>query len=101
MGGKLQRNPYSRNSYYVVPFEQCAAHPRGAPTGELWMFTVWTDADLARPEGRDKLYRGGVFVLSPRPSLAALIDHARSFIEDAFAPLDPRHAQHELPIEQF
>ena len=65
------------------------------------MLTVWSDADLARPEGRRRLYAGGVFVVSPRPSLAALVDHARSFIEDAFAPHDPRTAQFELPVERF
>ena len=65
------------------------------------MLTVWADGDLTRAEGRDRVYRGGVFVLSPRPSLAALVDHARSFIEEAFAPLDPRLAQYELAVERF
>src|SRR3954469_6180901 len=65
------------------------------------MLTVWSDTYLTRAEGRSRLYRGGVFVLSPRPSLAALIEHARGFIEDAFAPFDPRRAQFDLPVERF
>src|SRR5438552_1590267 len=60
-----------RSTVDAVGGARCGAHFRG-----VWMLTVWSDADLARPEGRERLYRGGVFVLSPRPSLTALIEHA-------------------------
>jgi Phytanoyl-CoA dioxygenase (PhyH) len=65
------------------------------------MVTVWADADLAVAESRRRLYGGAIFVLSPRASLRALVEHARGYIDEAFAPLDPRMAQHALPVERF
>jgi hypothetical protein len=52
-------------------------------------------------ERRQRLYGGDIFVFSPRPSTRALADFARSLVEEAFAPLDPQHAQHALPVQQF
>jgi hypothetical protein len=50
---------------------------------------------------RANLYRGDVYVFSPRKSTLALSDFARELIEAAFAPLDPRTAQRELTVERF
>jgi hypothetical protein len=50
---------------------------------------------------RQQLYEGQLFVYSPKPSAAALCQFAREMAEEAFAPLDPRQAQHHLPVERF
>jgi hypothetical protein len=65
------------------------------------MSTIYFDTHLGDEERRRRLYSGDVFVYSPRPSTRALAEFARSLIEDAFAPLDPVHAQDSLPIERF
>src|SRR4051794_18443470 len=65
------------------------------------MSTIYFDTHLGDEERRRRLYSGDVFVYSPRPSTRALTEFARSLIEDAFAPLDPVHAQDSLPVERF
>ena len=52
-------------------------------------------------ERRRALYDGQIFVYSPTPNTRALSELARELAERAFAPLDPRSAQHELSVEQF
>ena len=53
----------------------------------------------------EEIYRnafsGSIYLLSPRSSSLALTNWARQLIEEAFAPLDPLTAQHELPVEKF
>src|SRR5688572_3870826 len=56
---------------------------------------------MDEPERRRRIYEGDVFVFSPRPSMVALCEFARSLAVEAFAPLDPREAQRTLPVEQF
>jgi hypothetical protein len=56
------------------------------------------DADDIR---RRKLYRGDLYVYSPCSSTRALCQFARELAEEAFAPYDPREAQHHLPVEQY
>jgi len=51
-------------------------------------------------ERRQRIYRGEVLVLPPRPSSLALVEHARSMITAAFAPRDPRRAHQNLTAEQ-
>ena len=65
------------------------------------MSTIYFDTHLGDEERRRRLYSGDVFVYSPRPSTRALTEFARSLIEEAFAPLDPVHAQDSLPVERF
>jgi hypothetical protein len=50
---------------------------------------------------RQALYQGDLFMLSPRPSTLALVEHARGMIEEAFAGKDPRTAQYDLSVEEF
>ncbi len=50
---------------------------------------------------RASLYDGDVFVFSPTPGSTLLCELARSMAEEAFAPLDPPTAQHELPVERY
>jgi hypothetical protein len=65
------------------------------------MTTIFTDSPSSDARRREKLYGGDIFVGSPRPSTLALVAFARELIEEAFAPLDPVQAQHELPVERF
>ncbi len=50
---------------------------------------------------RAQIYGGELHLHAPRESIRALGDLAREMSEAAFAPLDPRRAQFELPVERF
>jgi len=63
--------------------------------------TIYYDAKIPDELRRQRLYDGQLFVYSPRPSILAFTDFARSMIEDAFGGLDPRTAQHEMEVEQY
>jgi hypothetical protein len=65
------------------------------------MTNVFFDAALSDEVRRDHLYSGDLFVFSPRPSTLAFAAFARSMIEEAFAPRDPRRAQFDMPVEEF
>jgi hypothetical protein len=63
--------------------------------------TVFYDSNMSDENRRQSLYDGQLFVYSPRPSSLALCSFARELAEEAFAPLEPRHAQDHLPVERF
>jgi hypothetical protein len=63
--------------------------------------TIYIDAPLRETQRRLGLYAGDLFVFSPRPSLVAFCDFARDMIEDAFGSLDPRTAQHHMPVDEY
>jgi hypothetical protein len=65
-------------------------------SGELYIDPTFDD-----DERRERLYAGQIVGYSSRPAVAAFCDFARSLIEQEFAPLDPRTAQHAMPVEQF
>ena len=65
------------------------------------MHSVYYDWTGSEAERRRRLYEGQLFVYSPRPSMLKLIDHAKRMIEGAFAPLDPRKAQYEMPVTKY
>lgn len=65
------------------------------------MNTVYIDPGADEGVRRERLYQGQLFVLSPRPSTIALIEHARDMIETAFGGIDPRLAQYEMPVERY
>jgi hypothetical protein len=65
------------------------------------MNSVFFDAHASDDLRRKQLYDGQLFVYGPRPSALALCAFARELAEEAFAPLDPRRAQHHMPVEQF
>jgi hypothetical protein len=50
---------------------------------------------------RELLYSGDLVVHSPKPAGKELCAFARSLIEQAFAPRDPRTAQREMPVADF
>jgi hypothetical protein len=63
--------------------------------------TVYIDPGADEGLRRERLYQGQLFVLSPRPSTIALIEHARDMIETAFGGIDPQLAQYEMPVERY
>jgi len=50
---------------------------------------------------REQLYKGRLFVFSPRPSTIEICDFARRMINEAFGGRDPRTAQFSMPVEEF
>jgi hypothetical protein len=65
------------------------------------MNTVYFDTTTDDAVRRERLYDGHLFVLAPRPSTIALVEHAREMIEDAFGGIDPRLAQYEMSVERY
>ena len=63
--------------------------------------TVYYDPPFTDDERRTQLYAGQLFVYSPRPSSLAFCEFARGLIREAFAPLDPLTAQHELDVARY
>jgi hypothetical protein len=65
------------------------------------MNTVFFDPQVSDDLRRKMIYEGQLVVCSPTPGSLALCELAREMSEKAFAPLDPREAQHHLPVERF
>jgi hypothetical protein len=65
------------------------------------MNTVFFNAGVADDMRRKRIFEGQLFVYQPQPSSLALCGFAREMAEEAFHPLDPREAQHHLPVERF
>jgi hypothetical protein len=65
------------------------------------MHTVYFDSSAPDEVRRKRLYEGQIFVYSARPGTRRLIEHARGMIEEAFGSIDPRQAQHEMPVEKY
>lgn len=65
------------------------------------MNTVYCNADISDDLRRQRLFNGQLFTYSARKSSAALCRFARELTEEAFAPYDPRDAQHSLPVEEY
>jgi hypothetical protein len=63
--------------------------------------TIYYDSPSSDEIRREQLYNGQIFVFSPCPSGIALCEFAREMVEGAFTPLDPREAQHKLPVEKY
>jgi len=63
--------------------------------------TVYYDPPFSDDRRRELLFEGQLLVYSPRPSTLAFIKFARKLIEEAFGPLDPETAQHQLTVEQY
>jgi phytanoyl-CoA dioxygenase PhyH len=65
------------------------------------MSTIYFDSPYTDEERRQRLYDGQLFVYSACPGAMSLCALAREMSEEAFAPLDPRDAQHSLPVEEY
>ena len=63
--------------------------------------TVFIDSQMSDDERRQELYLGQIFVYLRSEAVLRLAQFARNLIEAAFAPLDPRTAQHELSVDRF
>jgi hypothetical protein len=63
--------------------------------------TVHIDASFGDDERRSRLYSGEIMSYASRPAVTAFAAFARTLIEQEFAPLDPRTAQHATPVEEF
>jgi hypothetical protein len=62
---------------------------------------IYLDPPFTDDERRRRLYEGQLFVYSPRRSALALTTFAKGLIEEAFAPFDPRTAQHEMEVDRY
>jgi Phytanoyl-CoA dioxygenase (PhyH) len=65
------------------------------------MTNVFVDGTMPDDDRRQLLYKGGLFLYSPSPSVRSLVAFTRELIENAFRPYDPRTAQFELPVAQY
>lgn len=63
---------------------------------ELFFDSPKTDA-----QRRSLLYKGDIFKYSPSAAAEKLCAFARGMLEQAFHPLDPRTAQHSLPVARY
>ena len=63
--------------------------------------SAYFDANVSDAVRRQRLYDGQVFIYSPRPSTLELCNLAREMIEEAFGKVDPRQAQHHMPVEKY
>jgi hypothetical protein len=63
--------------------------------------TVYLDPGTDEAVRRERLYNGHLYLLAPRPSTLALVEHARDMIETAFGGIDPLTAQYEMPVERY
>lgn len=64
------------------------------------MTSVYHGAQLGDDARRKALYAGDIFVYAPTPATIALIEHARTMIEEVYGD-DPTHAQYRMPVEEF
>ena len=80
---------------------QCDSQDAGGLTKTDSFHSVYYDPAFSDEQRRQQLFDGQLFVYSPRKSTLAFIAFARKLIEQAFAPLNPETAQHELPLEQY
>jgi hypothetical protein len=65
------------------------------------MTAIFFDYDGSDEARRKLLFRGQLLVYSPRRSSLALVEFARELIREAFGALEPRDAQHSLPVEEY
>lgn len=64
------------------------------------MSALFIDAVIDDSERRDRLYSGDIFVFSASDNTRALIGLARSMLEEALAPCDPREVHHHKSAEE-
>jgi hypothetical protein len=65
------------------------------------MNTIYFDPSIDDGVRRQRLYNGQIIAYSPVPSAVAFSEFARELLQAAFAPLDPRDAQHSLNLEEY
>lgn len=65
------------------------------------MTTIYSNSDIGDRERRKRIYNGDLFIYAPSAATKALCDLARELSEEAFAPYDPRDAQHSLSVNEY
>ena len=65
------------------------------------MNTIYFNANISDDARRERLYAGQLFVYTASDGTRALCAHAREMAEEAFGSLDPRYAQHDVPVDDF
>src|SRR5215475_8070624 len=65
------------------------------------MTAILSDHDGNDDARRKLIFTGELLVFSPRPSSLALVEFARELLREAFGAMDPRDAQHHLPVEEY
>ena len=65
------------------------------------MNSIFFDSRISDEDRRKNIYNGQLFVYSPCKSAITMCEFTRQMVEEAFAPLDPREAQHHLPVEEY
>ncbi|HTS81030.1 MAG TPA: hypothetical protein VMH40_10565 [Myxococcaceae bacterium] len=62
---------------------------------------IHLDPVMGDDERRRRLFDGDIFLYSPRQSSLALVEFTRALLREAFGPLDPETAQHEMEVSAF
>ena len=65
------------------------------------MTAVYVDSPMSDDDRRRELFAGNLFVYSATPSSLELCAFARELATAAFAPYDPREAQHHLDPQHY
>jgi hypothetical protein len=65
------------------------------------MHSIFYDAAVSDELRRGDLFKGQLYVYSPRPTSIELCNLAGDMARQAFAPHQPSEAQHHLPVDQF
>jgi hypothetical protein len=63
--------------------------------------TVEIDPSFDETERRQRIYDGRVFLLTRFDPQLEVVTHAREMLAEAFPDVDPRDAQHVMPVEEF
>ena len=64
------------------------------------MSNIYFDHQCSDEKRRSALYAGDIFVYSPFEATAKLCALAKTMINEAFAPHDPRTIEHHLSVEE-
>lgn len=67
----------------------------------LSMNSIFYDAKMSDADRRKALYAGQLFVYSPTPSSLELCKLAHELSVEAFGAVDPKTAQHTMPVEKY
>lgn len=65
------------------------------------MTGIYFNSQISDDTRRQRIYDGELFVYSASSATEALCDLGRKLSEEAFAPYDPRDAQHSLSVDEY
>src|SRR5262245_41204636 len=73
----------------------------GSHEGGTSVKAIVYDPRLDDDGRREQLYREAVLVYSPLSSSLRFCEFAREMVQEAFGDVDPRWAQHSMPVERY